>query len=71
MGRMLFIRLEGPNGQVEAAASIYSDGKELPPGLWSVTHSIGETEVMSQYEMPDHWREQVKRWGQWAERELD
>ena len=69
MSRMLFIQFLGLDGKPEAAASVYHEKKELPPGLWSVSHSItDQREVMSQFEMPEHWREQLRRWGQWFEK---
>ena len=72
MAKMLFIQLHGPDGEtVEGAASIYSDGKELPEGQLSVrrSHSDFDT-VMVVSEMPQHWQDEIKRWNLWSDKHL-
>jgi len=74
MPRMLFIRLNAidDDNVEEARASIYGpDREELPPGRWNVMYDDDRPgEIMDQEEMPYHWQEQIKRWKQWADREL-
>jgi hypothetical protein len=72
MAKMLFIQLHGLDGEtVEGAASIYSDGKELPDGQLSVRETKSDSNVvMSIKDMPQHWRDEIKRWGLWADENL-
>lgn len=70
MPEMIYIQFRGADDEPEAAASRYHEGQKLPEGTWSVAHEVcgnDEVEVMSQFEMPEHWREQLKRWKQWGE----
>lgn len=72
MARMCFIQLHGLDGEtVEGAASIYSDGKELSDGQWSVRTAESDVDViMAQEDMPKHWQEEIKRWGAWSNKNL-
>ena len=68
MARMCFAQLHGPDGEtIEGAASIYSDGEELPIGQWSVLKKDAkESVIMFQNEMPKHWQEELERWDKWS-----
>ena len=72
MAKMLFIQLHGPDGEtVEGAASIYSDGKELPEGQLSVRKSKADSDVvMAVSDMPQHWQDEIKRWSLWSDEHL-
>lgn len=70
MAKIAFIQFHGADNEtVEGAASVYHDGKELGPGLWSVSRTDSDTdEIMNIVDMPDHWQEQLKRWNVFAEK---
>ncbi len=72
MAKMLFIQLHGLDGEtIEGAASIYSDGKELPEGQLSVRKSNADSDVvMPVSDMPQHWQDEIKRWNLWSDQHL-
>lgn len=67
--RLIFISLRNADDTaVEAKAFISHNGQELERGLWAVRHEDSEcTEIMSAGEMPDHWREQLRKANQLGE----
>jgi hypothetical protein len=72
MARMLFIQLHAVDGEtVEGAASIYDNGKELPEGILSVRRANSNaTEIIKISDMPQHWQDEIKKWGAWGEENL-
>lgn len=72
MASACFIQFHNVDGsKVEAAATIYSDGKELPPGQWSVRRSNSNVnEIIAQEDMPKHWQEELQRWNSWFEKNI-
>lgn len=73
MAEMVFIQFLGEdNKTVEASGTRYLDGEKLPDGTWSVlkANSVSSV-VMEQDEMPEHWKQQLKTWKQWADSHFD
>ena len=70
---MCYMQFHGPDGKtVEGAGSIYNDGKQLPPGQWSVTKADSDTSViMTEAEMPEHWQKEIKKWSAWGKDYLE
>ncbi len=67
MARVSFVQLKDREGNVEATALARGPDKELlPPGKWNVRMPDADPIVMSVEEMPDHWREQIRQWGQFG-----
>ena len=66
---LLFIRFLSPDKETtEATATRSHNNQKLAEGLWSVLHAdLDVCEIMSQNEMPDHWRSQLKAWNAWSE----
>jgi hypothetical protein len=69
---MCYTKLFGVDGEtLEATASAYSEGKELPEGQWSVL--IGDAKervIMSQEDMPEHWRKAIEKWSNWGKKNI-
>jgi hypothetical protein len=72
MASVCFIQFHSIDGsKVEAAATIYSNDKELPPGQWSVMRSNSNIdEIMLQEDMPEHWQKELQRWNGWFEKNM-
>lgn len=69
---MIFIELRSEDGsQVEATARRYHEGVKLPPGQWNLKRTGEDGEVTDQTAFEPHWKDQLIRWNQWAERNVD
>ncbi len=59
----IFIQLLDAEGKPEATGTRYNaDRQLLPPDTWSVRWQDGKTKTMTVDEMPERWREQIRRW---------
>jgi hypothetical protein len=73
MAKMCYAQLHGPDREtVEGTISSYWEGKELPPGQWSVLRKNAEKRmIMLQSEMPKHWQDEIERWNKWGAKLTD
>lgn len=66
--RPIYVVLLAADGiTTEASASAYVNDTELPKGYWRIKHN-GYENIMRCDSMPEHWRRQLAKWTNFAEK---